>query len=97
VGHGQVFSRDDVIRDALRLFTTSSTLVTVDILDLVTSSEDPEAALQSHIDHTEKTLNQIDSVGKGLYQMAQEHWAVSQECYNSKLAGDQLFFAAANA
>ncbi len=64
VGHGQVFSRDDVVRDALRLFTTSSTLVTVDILDLVTSAEDPEAALQAHIDHTQKTLEQIDSVGK---------------------------------
>lgn len=96
-GHGQVFSRDNVVRDALRLFSTSTTLVTVDILDLVTSSENPEEALQSHIDHTEQTLAQIDTTWKGLYQLAQEHRSLAQECYATKQAGDELFFQAATA
>ncbi len=97
VGNGQVFSRDDVVRDALRLFSTSSALVSIDILELVTNSKNPKDALQSHIDLTNKTLEQIDVTGKGLYQLAQEYWATSQGCYADKIAGDQLFYQAAGA
>lgn len=95
--HGQTFARDNIVNDALRLFKTSTALVTVDILQLVTSSKNPEQALQTHLDHTQNTLSQIDRVGRALQQLAQEHYIRSQECYASKQAWDELFFQGASA
>ncbi len=91
VGHWIKTNNESIISEALRLFDESTALVWVDILQLVTSSDEPKAALQAHIDHTEKTLEEIEVVRGKLNELAQDYWAKSQDCAATQNEGNQQF------
>lgn len=74
------------------LFTTSQLLVNTDILELVKNAENPSGAIDTHIAHTQATIDRINQTAAWLNERAQTHVAQASECLAQKRAGDTIFF-----
>lgn len=82
--------------DVFTLFTASQLLVNTDILTLVKNAENPEKAIDTHLAHTQVTIDQITVTASNLADRAQTHIVLAQECLADKRTGDSLFFAGVN-
>ncbi len=94
LGEGS-FGNDPSIKSALHLYSVGSSLIQVDVLDLIQESSDPKLALTTHLKHVSKTLEQIENTTQALRERALDHQQIAQECLTEKNGGDQLFFAGA--
>jgi len=78
------------------LFSASQLLVNTDILSLVKNAENPDAAVDTHIAHTQATIDQITQTAAWLNERAQTHIGLATECLAKKRAGDAVFFNGVN-
>lgn len=74
------------------LFAYSQILVNTNILDLLKTTDTPELALDTHIAHTSKTIEQIRDSTVSLNELANTYLTLSKECLLTKQGGDRMFF-----
>ena len=74
------------------LFQQSESLISVDVVDLMQASQNPEQILTAHINQAETVLANIFDVNSSLSEQAQGYITQSQECFNQKQQGDAAFF-----
>ncbi len=74
------------------LYSKTEALVYTDILEVLSTSSDPEKVLELHLAQMEQALQEIDSTYASYADLSAERQAASDECLAKKRAGDAQFF-----
>lgn len=84
-GEGKYESTNEQpLQEALHLFQTSQALVSVNILDLVTQSPNPQEVLDAHLQHTASAITKIQASAIALQDMAAVYLELSTTCLGNK-------------
>ena len=59
-------------------------MISIDVVDLMQASQNPQQTLTAHINQAETVLANIFDVNSSLTQQAQDYLAQSQQCFTDK-------------